>query len=106
MERLPPRRRERLVIRRPTNPLSRVQSAQSSVMRPLYLPFAATVSFQVFQAFAHLFGFAPNGHRRKHPSHGKGLVVNVANDICLRLEQNVSALNRTFYFTVHNHSSA
>jgi hypothetical protein len=75
-------------------------------MRPLYLPFAATVSFQVFQAFAHLFGFAPNGHRRKHPSHGKGLVVNVANDICLRLEQNVSALNRTFYFTVHNHSSA
>jgi hypothetical protein len=35
---------------------------------------------------------------------GKSLVVNIANDMRLRLQDNVSALNRALDSSVHNHS--
>jgi hypothetical protein len=35
---------------------------------------------------------------------GKRLVVNIANDMCLRLQKDLSSLNRTFDFPVHNHA--
>jgi hypothetical protein len=32
------------------------------------------------------------------------LVVNIANDMCLRLQNNVTALNRTLNFSIHNYT--
>ena len=31
-------------------------------------------------------------------------MVNIANDMCLRLEKHLSSLNRAFDFTVYNHA--
>ena len=36
------------------------------------------------------------------PICGKGLVVNIADDMCLRPQNDVSALNRTFNFPINN----
>ena len=37
---------------------------------------------------------------------GKRLVVNIANDMSLRLQNDLSALNRTFDCSIHNHAPA
>jgi hypothetical protein len=35
---------------------------------------------------------------------GKRLVVNIANDMCLRLQSDVTALNRALDCSIHNHA--
>ena len=38
------------------------------------------------------------------PLNGKRLVMNIADDMCLRLQNNVTALNWTLNFSIHNHA--
>jgi hypothetical protein len=38
------------------------------------------------------------------PLNGKRLVVNVADDMCLRLKSDITAVNRTFDISIHNHA--
>ena len=32
---------------------------------------------------------------------GKGLMMNIANDLCTRFQNDLSSLNRTFHFPIH-----
>src|SRR5262245_2429814 len=68
------------------------------------LEFALTISLQVFLPLVRYPESAPNDHQKKPHSLWQELVVNIANDMCLRLQNNLTALKRTRYFAINDYA--
>jgi hypothetical protein len=64
----------------------------------LGLQFASLISIQVFQVFVRFQTTIEKGVTLN----GKRLIMNIANHMCLRFQNNLSSPNGTFDFSVHN----